>query len=388
MGTEYSLKLIDIFRQHFGEPEIVVRSPGRINLIGEHTDYNDGFVMPAAIDLSVYLAVTKRSDNELHWIAADLNQSYTGHIDSYTSDKRGWPNYWLGAIQQLKKIGQPIGGFNAVISADLPVGAGLSSSAALTCGILFALNQIFDCQLTQLQIIQMAQATEHEFIGLQCGIMDQFACMMGKENQVLLLDCQSLEFSYAPFQFPGLELVLLDTGVKHSLADSAYNLRRQACREGVELIRKNYPDVNSLRDVTEEMILHMIPMNHEARQRCLYVVQENERVLRSANQLQEGDWRGFGKNMFATHAGLRDLYEVSCDEADFLVKLAWDSEEIPGARIMGGGFGGCILMMLPMTKGLQWIQFAEQEYFKKFSIQLKYYQVRITSGTSRVNTFL
>ena len=382
MGTATSLKLHGIFRQHFGEPEIVVRSPGRINLIGEHTDYNDGFVMPAAIDLSVYIAVKKRSDNELHWIAADLNQSYIGQIDSYTSDTRGWPNYWLGAIQQLKKIGQPIGGFNAVISADLPVGAGLSSSAALTCGILFALNQIFDCQLTQLQIIQMAQATEHEFIGLQCGIMDQFACMMGKENQVLLLDCQSLEFSYAPFQFPGLELVLLDTGVKHSLADSAYNRRRQSCREGVELIRKNYPAANSLREVTEEMILHSIPMNHEARQRCLYVVQENERVLQSANQLQEGDWRGFGKNMFATHAGLRDLYEVSCNEADYLVALAEKTEFIPGARMMGGGFGGCVLLLIPILQSKPWVQQAEKEFLTHFGIRLKNYPVTISPGCS------
>ncbi|MFM7358389.1 MAG: galactokinase [Sediminibacterium sp.] len=378
----FSKDLLPIFQQRFGEPEFIVRSPGRINLLGEHTDYNLGFVLPAAIDLAIYIALNRREDNELHWYASDLNQYYQGRKERLISDDRGWPNYWLGAIQQLEKSGYSITGFNAVVASDLPVGAGLSSSAALTCGILFALNRAFQFQIPTLRLIQMAQATEHEFIGLQCGIMDQFASMMGKAKEVILLDCRSLDHSYFPFHFPETELVLLDTGVKHSLAATAYNRRREECLTGVEQIKKVYPEVQSLRDATVKMVQEIIPADTEIYLRCLYVIQENERVLQSAAQLRAGDYKGFGKNMFATHAGLSSQYEVSCAEADFLVDLARESEEVAGARMMGGGFGGCVLVLMSQAKKIDWIKKVQEQYFAKFNLPLFDYSVAIGEGTS------
>ncbi|MFM9021192.1 MAG: galactokinase [Sediminibacterium sp.] len=382
MGFQYTTSLLPLFQQKFGQPEIIVKSPGRINLIGEHTDYNFGFVMPAAIDLAIYIAMNRRQDNELHWYAADLNQYYQGCKDELVSDARGWPNYWLGAIQQLQKGGYTIGGFNALVAGDLPVGAGLSSSAALTCGILFALNKVFDLRIPTLELIQMAQATEHEFIGLQCGIMDQFASMMGKADEVILLDCRSLDYRYFPFHFPDMELVLLDTGVKHSLAATAYNRRREECWTGVEQIKKVYPEVQSLRDTSVKMVQEIIPADTDIYKRCLYVVQENERVLQSAAQLRAGDYKGFGKNMLATHDGLSSQYEVSCAEADFLVDLARETGEVAGARMMGGGFGGCVLVLMSQAKKIDWIKKVQEQYFAKFNLPICDYSVAIGEGTS------
>lgn len=375
-------ELHDTFVRRYGQPDVCVRSPGRINLLGEHTDYNDGYVMPAAIDLAVYIAASKRSDQELKWFAADLNQTYEGNTEQLSRSTIGWPDYWLGAIQQLQMAGHKINGFNAIVKADLPIGAGLSSSAALTCGILFALNQIFDLNLPTLQIIRMAQATEQSYIGLQCGIMDQFANMMGRADEVILLDCRSLDYRYVPFHFSEMELVLLDTGVKHSLASSAYNRRREECLEGVLEIKKNYPAIQSLRDATINMVKESIPFNSLVYKRCIYVVQENERVLQAAAQLPTNDFAGFGKNMFATHTGLSTLYEVSCEEADFLVDLAQASGYVLGARMMGGGFGGCVLVLVPKANKISWITLAKERYHLEYARTLVDYSVAIGNGTS------
>lgn len=374
--------LHETFLQRFGQPDVCVKSPGRINLLGEHTDYNDGYVMPAAIDLAVYLAISKRSDPTLKWFAADLNQTYEGNIERLDRSPLGWPDYWLGAIQQLKLAGCKISGFNAVVTADLPIGAGLSSSAALTCGILFALNHVFELNLPTIQLIKMAQATEHTFIGLQCGIMDQFANMMGREGQVILLDCRSLDHQYAPFDFPGIDLVLLDTGVKHSLAASAYNQRRQECFAGVQLIQKKFPAVQSLRDADVDMVVATIPKSDIAHQRCMYVVQENNRVLDSVEQLKQGNLTAFGKNMFSTHAGLRDQYAVSCDEADFLVAQAKATHFVVGARMMGGGFGGCTLNLIPTSEMESFLTTISHQYMDRFQRNLVFHRVRLSAGTA------
>ena len=374
--------LHETFLQRFGQPDVCVKSPGRINLLGEHTDYNDGYVMPAAIDLAVYLAISKRSDTTLKWFAADLNQTYEGNIEQLDRSPLGWPDYWLGAIQQLKLAGCKISGFNAVVTADLPIGAGLSSSAALTCGILFALNHVFELNLPTIQLIKMAQATEHTFIGLQCGIMDQFANMMGREGQVILLDCRSLDHQYAPFDFPGIDLVLLDTGVKHSLAASAYNQRRQECFAGVQLIQKKFPAVQSLRDTDVDMIAATIPKSDIAYQLCMYVVQENNRVLDSVEQLKQGNLTAFGKNMFSTHAGLRDQYAVSCDEADFLVAQAKATHFVVGARMMGGGFGGCTLNLIPTSEMESFLTTISHQYMDRFQRNLVFHRVRLSAGTA------
>ena len=377
----FSKDLLPIFQQRFGEPEFIVRSPGRINLLGEHTDYNLGYVMPAAIDLAVYVAFNRREDNELHWYASDLNQYYQGRKERLISDERGWPNYWLGAIQQLEKSGYSITGFNAVVASDLPVGAGLSSSAALTCGILFALNKAFQFQIPTLRLIQMAQETENEFIGLKCGIMDQFASMMGKANEVILLDCRSLDYQFIPCHLSGMNLLLLDTGVKHSLASSAYNKRKEECEEGLRLIQRKFPEIQSLRDASEEMVKNIIPAGTDVQKRCLYVAQENARVIEAAKQLLQGDMIGFGQKMFATHDGLRDLYQVSCIEADFLVALAREAGYVAGARMMGGGFGGCVLVLVSEVNQMKLIEICKELYYQKFDRPLIDYSVKIEKGT-------
>jgi galactokinase len=376
----YSSDLLPFFHQRFGQPDCIVKSPGRINLLGEHTDYNLGYVMPAAIDLAIYIVLNRREDNKLHWFASDLNQYYEGRKDNLIFDNKGWPNYWLGAILQLEKSGYTVTGFNAVVAGNLPVGAGLSSSAALTCGILFALNKTFDFKIPILRLIQMAQATEHEFIGLQCGIMDQFACMMGKADQLILLDCRTLDHRLIPCHLSGMELLLLDTGVKHSLASSEYNGRKVECQEGVKLIQQKYPVVQSLRDASEEMIIHTIPARTKIYKRCLYVVQENDRVLAAARQLLQGDMIGVGQNMFATHNGLRDLYEVSFMEADFLVSLALETGYITGARMMGGGFGGCVLVLLAKERRIEFIENCKKRYQQKFNRPLFDYSIKIEKG--------
>ena len=247
-------KAVALYRTQFGEPDYIVRSPGRINLIGEHTDYNLGFVLPAAIDKAVYIAIGKRPDNAIHLFAGDLHESFESSLNVLQPSAQHWSNYILGVAEQLIKADHPIEGFNAVIIGDVPLGAGLSSSAAVECATVFALNELFQLGLDKLTMVKAAQKAEHEFAGVKCGIMDQFASMFGKHDHVIQLDCRSLAYKHIPFRMKGIKIVLFDTGVKHSLASSAYNKRREECEEGVALIQQRYTEVKSLRDATIEMV--------------------------------------------------------------------------------------------------------------------------------------
>jgi galactokinase len=266
------------FRQYFGEPDLIVRSPGRINLIGEHTDYNLGFVLPAAIDKSIYVAIQQRADNEIHLIAADLAQVFNTSLDAVTPSNMQWPDYILGIVDQLQQSGYQLSGFNAVVAGDVPLGAGLSSSAAVECAVVFALNKVFNLGLSQKQMVLLSQKAENEFVGLQCGIMDMFASMFGKKEQVIKLDCRSLEYAYMPFDTTDIQIVLMDTGVKHSLASSEYNLRRQECEEGVRQIGYHYPGVSSLRDADINMVNECLQSGDATvYKRCRYIVEEIKR---------------------------------------------------------------------------------------------------------------
>ncbi len=378
-------RIKEIFKQHFDEPAFIVRSPGRINLIGEHLDYNLGFVLPAAIDKAIYVAIKKRSDNEINLVAGDLEETFHATVDSLQYTEINWPNYILGVADQIMKMGFTITGFDAVVMGDVPLGAGLSSSAAVECATAFALNTLFDLGLNKKQMVQLAQKSENEFVGLQCGIMDMFASMFGKKEQVIQLDCRSLEYAYMPFDTKGISIVLFDTGVKHSLASSEYNTRRQECEAGVAIIQKKYPEVKSLRDADLAMVNECLANGDtNVFKRCTYIVEEIKRLQNGCVDLQNHNLPAFGQKMFATHDGLSKLYEVSCPEADALVDMVRNNDSVLGARMMGGGFGGCTINIIQKEKVETLVDEVAAKYHQQFDLVLKTYVVTIEDGTSLV----
>ncbi len=371
-------------KEYIKDNTLIIRSPGRINLIGEHTDYNDGYVLPAAIDKAAYIAITPRTDREIHLYSIDMNDSFNTSLDELKiNTASSWPNYLLGVVDQFIKAGIDVPGFDAALTGDIPLGAGLSSSAAVECAMALALNEITNAGFDKLTMVKMAQKAEHEFAGVQCGIMDQFASMFGKQHHVIRLDCRSLEYEYEPLEMEGYKIVLMDTNVKHSLASTEYNVRRKQCETGVAMIQQHLHEIKSLRDVTMEMLdKYVLPNDLLIYQRCKYVVEENNRLLEACKDLEANDLVAFGKKMFETHHGLSKLYEVSCPELDFLVTQVQDNPAVVGARMMGGGFGGCTINIVKEDAVCDLIKETTTAYSTAMQKELKAYIVNIEDGSS------
>ncbi|NIJ53397.1 galactokinase [Dyadobacter arcticus] len=363
----------------------VFRSPGRINLIGEHTDYNNGFVLPASVDKAVYFVIAPRDDEQVILYAADLDETYSFPLSDLSKPNQSWAHYQLSIVDQIHKNGLQIRGFQAAFGGDIPVGAGLSSSAALECCLLFALNEMFRLSLDRFHIVKMAQKAENEYVGVQCGIMDQFASAFGKEEAVIRLDCRSLEYEYFPFPMDEYLIVLCDTSVKHSLASSEYNTRRLECEKGTQILQKYDSSILSLRDTSPEFVkVHEEELGDVVYRRCKFITEEIRRVQDACHLLVQGNLVDFGSKMYETHQGLQHEYEVSCEELDFLVDQTIDNPAVLGARMMGGGFGGCTINLVKKEAVPKFEEEMKRAYLKEYQIDLPCYKVKITNGTEEI----
>lgn len=374
-----------LFLQRFENNPAVYIAPGRINLIGEHVDYNDGLVMPAAIDRQVVLAAQRNFSDHFRFYSPDFKESASFTLAEVKPGSH-WTNYLMGVVDGFRKRGITLEGVDVVLSSTIPIGAGLSSSAALCCGFGFALNDLFQAKQSRLEIAHIAQYAEHQFAGVKCGIMDQYASLFGVAHSALLLDCRLLMHQVVPFTSDEFELLLIDSKVKHSLAASAYNERRAACEEGVRVLNKKYPSVSSLRDVSALMLYeNQEALGDDVFIKCQFVVHEIERVGKAADLLKAGDILSFGKRMFETHWGLSQSYEVSCEELDFLVSLAEEENQmVIGARMMGGGFGGCSINLVKKGKKGVFEEIVRDKYFTSFGKEPDFHAVTLTQGVHRI----
>ncbi len=380
--------LTQAFTQHFdAAPTLLVRAPGRLNLIGEHTDYNDGLVLPGAISQAVSFALRLNGTDKIRLRALDFNKAYEVAVADIKPLEHGhWANYQLGVVAGLLRRGAEVPGFDCAFGGDIPSGAGLSSSAAVECGVAWGLNELLGLGIDSMALAQIAQKAEHEYAGVMCGLMDQFASVFGRAGHVVRLDCRSLDYAYFPLDTTQSRLVLCNSGVKHSLADSEYNKRRQECAEGVRILAKKNPKIKSLRDATlPEIEAAKTELGDVIERRCRYVVQENARVEAVTAHLSAGHpLEDVGELLYASHAGLRDDYQVSCPELDVLVELAHQAPGAYGARMMGGGFGGCTINLVATSEVDKFIDFMTKGYKERLNLELETYVTTLADGVGEL----
>ena len=373
------------FIKHFdGSTGSVYASPGRINLIGEHTDYNGGFVFPGAIDKGMVAELKINGTDKVRAYSIDLKDYVEFGLNEEDAPRASWARYIFGVCREIIKRGGKIAGFNTAFAGDVPLGAGMSSSAALESTYAFALNDMFNCGIDKFELAKIGQATEHNYCGVNCGIMDQFASVFGKAGHLIRLDCRSLEYQYFPFKPEGYRLVLLDSVVKHELASSAYNDRRKSCENVVAAIQKKHPHVEFLRDANMSMLDEVKEeVSAEDYMRAEYVIGEVQRVLDVCDALEQGDYETVGQKMYETHHGMSKLYEVSCEELDFLNDIAKECG-VTGSRVRGGGFGGCTINLVKDELYDAFVEKAKAEYKTKFGRLPKVYDVVIADGARKL----
>ena len=371
------------FKELYKENGTVYTSPGRINLIGEHTDYNGGFVLPGAIDKAMYCVISPNGTEDIvNAYALDLSEG--DQFDLKNAPQKHWAKYIYGVCQEMKKRGAKVKGFDCAFTSDVPLGAGMSSSAALESCFGFALNDIYNLGFDRFELAKIGQSTEHNYVGVNCGIMDQFASCFGKEGSLILLDCRSLEYDYMPFNPKGYKLVLINTCIAHELASSAYNKRRQSCENVVAHIKKYHPKVDLLRDASIEMLKEVSnEVSPEDYMRAEFVIEEIKRMGETCDALKKGDYVTVGRKMYETHIGLSRKYEVSCEELDFLNNIARECG-VAGSRVMGGGFGGCTINLVKDELYDTFIKTATEKYKNRFGIDAKVYDVVIKDGARKL----
>ena len=374
------------FKKKFVNEPLIVRSPGRINLIGEHTDYNEGFVFPAAINKEIALAIAKNQTQLIRLCSLDEKDELTISLSELAPSSKAWANYLLGVVAEMQKDGNKVEGFDLIFSGNIPIGAGLSSSAALENAIGFGLNELFQLGYSKNDLAKIGQQAEHMYAGTKCGIMDQFASINGEPDKAMLLDCKSLEYKLFPLELGNYELLLIDTKVKHALASSAYNDRRADCEESVEILQSVFPELKSLRGLKKDQLeANKQKLSANQYKRSHFVLNEIERTLTASEALKNANLKLLGELMYATHEGLSVNYEVSCPELDFLVSLCKEKTSVLGARMMGGGFGGCTINIVHKSETENIKNWIKEKYTEKFQIQPNFYQVNTCAGTGLVD---
>ena len=381
---EMKTRIAEKFKTLFGTDGIFFASAGRINLIGEHTDYNGGYVFPGAIDKGILAEIRVNGMAKVHAYSLDYDEYVEFGLNEEDKPEQAWARYIFGVCRETIKRGGKVEGFDTVFAGDVPLGAGLSSSAALESTYAFALNDLFGNGIDKFELAKIGQSTEHNYGGVKCGIMDQFASVFGKAGQLIRLNCKTLEYKYFPFDPKGYKLVLIDSCVKHELASSAYNKRRASCENAAAAIRRNHPEVEFLSDAKRvwlDEVRAEIP--EEDFLRAEHVIGEVQRVLDVCDALERGDYETVGEMMYQTHFGLSRLYEVSCEELDFLTKLA-RKMDVTGSRVMGGGFGGCTINLVKDELYEEFVAAAVARFTEKFGHAPKVYDVVISDGSRRL----
>ncbi|BCD90823.1 galactokinase [Francisella halioticida] len=374
--------LVSRFKTLYSTTPEMFFSPGRVNLIGEHTDYNNGFVMPFAINEGTFITIAKRDDNVVNIYSENLDDSASFNIDKIKQELSNvWQNYVKGTINIIKKeFSSNIKGADIYIFSNLPFGAGLSSSASLNTVIAFAYNKIYKLNISKLDLAKIAQKVEHNYIGTKCGLMDQMACIFSQENSAIMIDCNNDAYKNILFELDEVSILIADTNIKHNLAESAYNKRRQVC----ESIAK-FNNIKSLRELNTQKLEHTKNIFYkEDYKLALHVFTENQRVVDATKSMQSKDWKSLGKLMYQSHNSLKNDYKVSCDELDYLVDLSKEFDSVYGARMTGGGFGGSTIHLLPTKILKKYSNYLERKYFDKFNIKPTFYISKACQGTHQI----